>query len=342
LSGRNKGEIFVAKRNNNHVQEIPAWDLRQAIIQQILANGGWVNAHTHLDRAYTISFKDLHLANATLQEKWDIVDAIKKASSTEQIYDRMAFALEEQLKQGVTSLASFIDVDEVVKDKALQAALRLRDRYKDVRLVFINQTLKGVIKPAAHKWFQEGAQFADIIGGLPGKDKWFEEEHLDILLSTAKYMNKLVHVHVDQFNTNLENETEMLADKTVEHGMQGRVVAIHSISLASKSLEARRRIYRKLRQARIQIIVCPTAWIDSRRSEEISVTHNSIAPVEELMAAGIEVAIGTDNIADVYKPFTDGSMWTELRFLLESCHFYNVEELVKIATVNGRKILGIS
>jgi len=69
--------------------------------------------------------------------------------------------------------------------------------------------------------------------------------------------------------------------------------------------------------------------------------HNSIAPVEEMIPAGINVAIGTDNIADLLKPFTSGNMWTELRFLLESCRYYNIDELVNIATVNGLKVLDI-
>ena len=89
------------------------------------------------------------------------------------------------------------------------------------------------------------------------------------------------------------------------------------------------------------MITCPTAWIDSKRNENLSVTHNSIAPVEELVKFGITVGIGADNIADVYKPFTDGDMWTELRFLLETCHYYDLDELVKISTLNGRKILGV-
>lgn len=43
----------------------------------------------------------------------------------------------------------------------------------------------------------------------------------------------MCHVHVDQFNTPKEKETEQLCDKTIEHGMQGQVVAIHGISIGS-------------------------------------------------------------------------------------------------------------
>ncbi|NCN45817.1 MAG: hypothetical protein COU63_01895 [Candidatus Pacebacteria bacterium CG10_big_fil_rev_8_21_14_0_10_36_11] len=319
-----------------------SWNIKKILLAEIEKQGGWVNAHSHLDRAYTITPTTLKLGNEHLHKKWEIVDQIKKSSTVDQIYDRMAFAVEQQLSQGVSVIGSFIDVDAVIKDKSIKAATKVREKYKkDLKLVFINQALKGVIEPEARKWFEEGAQFVDIIGGLPGKDAGKEAQHLDILFETAKKHKKMVHVHVDQLNTKEEKETELLIKKTIEHNLIGKVVAIHGISLAAHPLVYRKKIYQQMQQNKIMLIACPTAWIDSRRSEEISVTHNSIAPVEELIKENITVAIGTDNIADVYKPFTDGDMWTELRFLLETCHYYDLKQLVKIATKNGRKVLGI-
>lgn len=307
-----------------------------------MENGGWVNTHTHLDRAYTITPEMFLLTNEHLHKKWVIVDEIKKNSSVTQIYDRMAFVVEGQIKQGVTVLGSFIDVDAVIKDKAMKAAAKVREKYKDdIKLVFINQALKGVLRPESRKWFDEAVQFVDIIGGLPAKDEGKEAEHLDVLFETAKKHNKLVHVHVDQLNTKKEKEIELLIEKVKEHELQDRVTAIHGISLAAHPKKYRKKIYEQMLDNGMTLISCPTAWIDSRRTEELSVTHNAIAPVEELVKHGITVGIGTDNIADVYKPFTDGDMWTELRFLLESCHFYDIDELVNIATKNGRKILGV-
>lgn len=318
------------------------WNFKEKIIQEIKNKGGWVNTHSHLDRAHTITSKTLKLGNKHLHKKWEIVDQIKKSSTVNQIYDRMAFAIEQQISQGVTVLGSFIDVDNVIKDKSIKAAARVREKYKkDIKLVFINQALKGVIDPEARKWFDEGAQFVDIIGGLPGKDAGKEEEHLDILFDTAKQLKKMVHVHVDQLNTKKEKETELLAKKTIEHSLAGKVVAIHGVSLAAHPQKYRQKVYKLMKKAKMPLITCPVAWIDSRRTEELAVTHNSIAPIEELITEKITVAIGTDNIADVYKPFADGDMWTELRFLLETCHFYDLKQLVNISTKNGRKVLGI-
>jgi len=316
--------------------------LKELILDKISKKGGFVNTHAHLDRAYTITPETLYLANATLQEKWFLVDSIKKNSSVYQIYDRMAYGVESMIEQGVQAIGTFIDIDEVVGDKCIKAAQMVRENYSsDIQIKFINQTLKGVIDPVARNWFDIGAEFVDIIGGLPAKDKGRGGDHLDILMDTAKRLNKPVHVHVDQFNTSLEKETELLIDKTVEHGMNGRVTAIHSISIGAHPISYRQKLYKKMAEADVMLITCPTAWIDSKRSEELTPIHNSIAPVDELVPNGITVSIGTDNISDILKQFSDGNMWTELHLLLESCRFYNIDELVNIGTINGLKVLDI-
>ncbi len=320
------------------------FNLKAEIVRRIREKGGWVNCHAHFDRAFSITQKNFYLSNKKLQEKWHLVDELKAKSTVSQIFDRMAFATEEMLKQGVQAVATFIDVDEVIKDKAIKAAEKIRQRYqKEIKIKFVNQTLKGVVDKKARYWFKVGAKFVDIIGGLPAKDKGHEEEHIEIVLGTAKSMGKMAHLHVDQLNSPFEKETELLARKTIELKMEGKVVAIHGISIAAQNKDYRHlALYPLMKKAKLMVIACPTAWIDSQRSEVLTPTHNAVTPVDELALLGITVGLGTDNIADIYKPFTDGDMWTELRFLLETCHFYNLDQLVDMATVNGLKILGIS
>jgi len=315
-------------------------DLKEEIESKIRLYGGWVNTHAHIDRAYSITKKNAIHIHSTLQEKWFLNDELKRRSSVSEIYDRMAYAVESMISQGVQALGSFIDIDEVIKDKAIKAAEKIREKYKsNIKICYINQTLKGVIEKKARYWFDYGSEFVDIIGGLPGKDKGREGEHLDIVLSTAKELHKMAHIHVDQLNTAAERETELLAWKTLEHDMVGNVVAIHGVSISAHPMRYKKVLYEFLKKAQLFLITCPSAWIDSRRTEELAPTHNAIAPVEELAAEKITVALGTDNIFDIYKPFSDGNMWNELRFLLEACHYYDTSELAKIASINGLKVL---
>ena len=146
-------------------------DPKQLVIDKIKSYGGWVNTHAHLDRAYTLSPDNFQYTYSYLKEKWHLVDEIKKASTVDQIYARMVKATEMLISQGAQAMGTFIDVDEKIEDKALKAAIKLRENYgKDIEIRFANQVLKGVIDPKARYWFDMSVEFVDIIGGLPAKD----------------------------------------------------------------------------------------------------------------------------------------------------------------------------
>lgn len=64
----------------------------------------------------------------------------------------------------------------------------------------------------------------------------------------------------------------------------------------------------------------------------MSPLHNSIGPFVKLKAAGVRTYLGIDNIADLFMPVVDGDMWTEARMLMESCRYYDLEQVADWAT----------
>ncbi|MDO9831862.1 amidohydrolase family protein [Glaesserella parasuis] len=320
--------------------------LKSHIRDEVIKKGGWVNSHAHADRAFIMTPEKIKIyQNANLQQKWDLVDEVKRNSSVEDYYRRFSQAIELMISQGVTAFGTFVDIDQVCEDRAILAAHKAREVYKnDIILRFANQTLKGVIEPNARKWFDIGSEMVDMIGGLPYRDELDYGkglEAMDILMDTAKSQGKMLHVHVDQFNNPKEKETEQLCDKAVEHGMQGRVVAIHGISIGAHPREYRQMLYKKMKAVDMMMIACPMAWIDSPRKDEVLPFHNALTPADEMIPEGITVAIGTDNICDYMVPLCEGDMWQELSLLSAGCRFTNLEEMANIASVNGRKVLGL-
>lgn len=319
-----------------------AFDPKNIILEKIKKNGGWINCHSHIDRAYTIDQKLYKLANAKRHEKWILNAEIRKTSTVPQVYDRMARSLELMIAQNVQAIGSFIDVDPHMKDKAIKAAQKIREKYKSqIKIKFINHSSYGILSKETRQWFEVGTEFADIIGGMTKANQGRENEYLDIILQTAKDKNKMAHVHVDEENSTMERETELLAKKTIEHGMQGKIVGIHGISINCHPKKYRQRVYKLMREAGLMIIACPISWLNSRRSEQLTPTHNPTTPVDELIEAQVTVGIGTDNIADLFMPYNDGNILNDLRVMMEMNRLYDIETLVKIATVNGKKILGL-
>jgi cytosine/adenosine deaminase-related metal-dependent hydrolase len=138
-----------------------------------------------------------------------------------------------------------------------------------------------------------------------------------------------------------------LVQKTRQHDYVGKVTAIHCISLGAQEKVYRQKIYKELAELDIVVVACPSAWIDNswvieQPQDVIGPIHNAITPVKEMIAAGVKVALGTDDIADIYKPFSDGDMWIELRILLEATHLYELDDLATIASTNGLRALGLT
>ena len=310
------------------------------IITKIKENGGFVNAHSHIDRANTASYFSKDEQYAFLKEKWKLVDKIKNQSSISDYKDRMLKCIEDQKSFGVTALLSFIDIDDIAGFRAIDAACEIKQEL-DFDFKIACQTLKGVLTPKYEMMIEFQMSQIDIIGSLPSADQ-DKSKHIDRVMRWAKIYDKRLHVHVDQLNTAEEKETELLARKTMEWGLEDKVTAVHSISLSCHPKHYRDEIYKMSRDAGLSFVSCPSAWIDHPRREDLAPIHNSITPVDELIENDLIVAIGSDNITDVYKPYCDGDMVFELRMLLEACKIYDEDELVKIATTNGRKVLGIS
>jgi len=317
------------------------WDLRAQMLDEINKNGGFVNCHAHFDKAFYITKDGLDKSMVDMEAKWMMSDDIKRNSTQEEIAARIRIGLDIMVKQGVKQTTTFVDAYEAVRHKAIDAGLQVKEEYKDkIKLSIVTQPLGGLIDANARKLYEEITAKADIAGGLPSKDRPNDAENYDLLFAIAKNLNKPIHVHIDQENNPNERDTEKLITATVKHGYEGRVTAIHAISVSAQDKKYRSEIYKKMASAGISAVVCPSAALAMRQLDQYTAPiHNSIANVPEMLEAGITVGLGVDNVYDFYQPFVDGDMWTELRMLQEACRYYNFEELVKIATVNGDKIL---
>ncbi len=320
-----------------------SWNLKSQLLEAIAQKGGWVNCHGHFDKAFYITKEGLDKSMVDMETKWRMSDDIKKASSQEQIEERIKTALDILIRQGCKLTCTFVDAYSAVGHKAIDAANKVKEEYKDkIQMLTITQPIGGLLDKAEREIYESVTAKADIAGGLPSKDRPDDDESLEILFGIAKNLRKPMHVHIDQENNPNEKDTEKLIKVTEKHGYQGRVTAVHAISTAAQPKEYRKELYKKMAGAGMAVAVCPSAALSMRQLDQYQApVHNSIANVPEMLEAGVVVGIGVDNVCDFYQPFIDGDLWTEMRMLQEVCRFYSFDKLVEIATTNGQKLLGI-
>ena len=319
-------------------------NLKEEMLDSINKRDGFVNCHAHFDKAYYIDRAGLEKSMVDMETKWLMSDNIKKQSTKEDTKQRIKKGLDELIAQGVKKCCSFVDAYDAVEERAIDAALEVKKEYADkINFLIATQPLGGLTNLKAIELYEKITTKADIAGGLPSKDRPHDDKHFDMLFNIAKNVNKPIHVHIDQENNPNERDTEKLIKHTIRHGYQGRVVAIHALSVSAQPKEYRKEIYKKMADAGIGVVVCPSAALAMRQLDSFTApTHNSIANIPEMLEAQITVGLGVDNVYDYYQPFVDADMWTEMRMLQEACRYYDFDELVKIATVNGQKILNIT
>ena len=308
------------------------WNLKGEFFRMVGELGGFASYHAHFDKAYLISLENLRLGQVDMQKKWELYKYLKENYTHDDLVERISRAVDVMIAQGVTHCRTMVDADSTVKLLPMRAALEVKRRYEGrIVLEVGTQPLQGVLDKESRKAFDQACELADTIGGLPSRDRPLPEKHLDHIMRVAKDLGKRLDVHVDQENNPFENETELLALKTIEHGLEGRVAAVHAISLAAKPKPEQDRVIRVMKDAGLSVIVCPSAAVSMKPLEANAPLHNSIAPVVPLLDAGVPIHLGVDNIADLFMPVVDGDLWFECRMLMEACRFYDLARVAAIA-----------
>ena len=314
---------------------------------------GMVSAHAHLDRAFTVNEENWKQSMALMEEKWKLVDEIRKknASNPEGFKTRVRGVLDMMIENGVSVFRTHVDTDLNTGLSIVESLVQLRDEYEGkIVLQLIAHPSQGFLlddksghDQAKIDVFEKACAMCDGVGGLPSADReliggFGLEKHLDVVFGIAKNLGKKLEVHIDQENNPLEKDSSVLIEKVREHHYEGKVGFLHLISLAAQEKSYRDRVIADLADIGASVIVCPSAALGMKQHDDkMAPLHNSIAPVPELMEAGVNVCFGFDNISDVYVPECSGEVWDEMRMLSCACRYYLPDELAKIATVNGYK-----
>jgi cytosine/creatinine deaminase len=319
--------------------------------------GGWVNAHTHLDRANTFAPEFLHHANIdpvgasglSLSVKQILVGELHKgvAYRAESLYARMRAELERMVATGVREVVSFVDATPDIGLVAIEQAARLRTEFRDrLTLKIAVSPIFGFKNPNTNpdRWdvYRRAAEIADVLGGLPVKDRGPGrvgfDGHVRMILELGRKLHKPVHLQVDQDNDPREDETEQLAQAVrwlgspeVPDENGPTVWAVHAISPACYDEARFERLVTTLRTYNIGVISCPTAALSMfQHRPMLTPVHNSIARLLELMSAGVEVRIGSDNICDIFIPNGDGSVRSEVWVAATALRFYHTMIWAKV------------
>ena len=299
-----------------------------------LAIPGFVEPHIHLDKVL-INRSVRPNRSGTLTEAIEIIWERKRSYTVEEIAHRAGQVIESAIANGVTHLRSHVDVDTIGGLRPLEGVALARDRYKDfVDIQIVAFPQEGILRDpgCAELMWQAMEMGANLVGGMPFNERSFGDSvrHIEIAFQIARKFNADIDMHVDETDDPNARTLEVLAEKTIENGWQGRVTAGHTCALAAYPDDYAMTVIEKVARAGIHMISNPATNLMLQGRLDRQPVRRGITRVRELMQHGVNVSFGQDCVCDTFYPFGKDDP-LEIAFLMaHAAHMSMPSEIDKV------------
>ena len=296
----------------------------------LLMTPGFVNGHTHLGMSYFRNYADdLKLMDWLENEIWPIENKL----TADDIYWSSLLSICENIKSGVTNFCDMYYEMDKVCDATIISGIRGtltrgltdndgkgKEKLKSVRELYNNYHNKanGRIKvvPAPHAIYTCSENFLREISDL------------------SKDLDGIINIHLSETKGEVENSLK-------EHGMtpisyvnslgllDNHVIAAHCVHITDEEISL-------IKDKKFYPIYNPTSNLK---------LASGFTPVDKLLKNNIIMGIGTDgdssnNSQNLLQDMHIGAIVNKAREMDEQA--VKAIEILKMATINGQKALGIS
>lgn len=296
----------------------------------LLMTPGFVNGHTHLGMSYFRNYADdLKLMDWLENEIWPIENKL----TADDIYWSSLLSICENIKSGVTNFCDMYYEMDRVCDATIISGIRGtltrgltdndgkgKEKLKSVRELYNNYHNKanGRIKvvPAPHAIYTCSENFLREISDL------------------SKDLDGIINIHLSETKGEVENSLK-------EHGMtpisyvnslgllDNHVIAAHCVHITDEEISL-------VKDKKFYPIYNPTSNLK---------LASGFTPVDKLLKNNIIMGIGTDgdssnNSQNLLQDMHIGAIVNKAREMDEEA--VKAIEILKMATINGQKALGIS
>ena len=308
-----------------------------------LVTESFVNPHLHLDKVYTLAIAgEASLRAYTSSMMGGAMAAIDGAARVKElqaaagIADNARRAVNLALSFGTTHMRAFADVDTKARLEGVKALLEVREEFRGrLTLQLVAFPQQGLLRDAgAEELVLQAIELgADVVGGIP----WIEyterdaQSHIDRILQIAIEHDRDVSMLVDDTGDLTLRTLEMLAISAAEHGWSHRVLAHHARAMALYPEAKVQRLMGLLRRSGVALVCDPH-------------TAPLHLPVQQMLAAGVTVCLGQDDISDAYYAYGRNNM-VEVAFLASHMLWMTTSEdrerLYEMITVRAAQAIGV-
>ncbi|KAL9088379.1 MAG: hypothetical protein Q9159_003153 [Coniocarpon cinnabarinum] len=249
LPGKNQSDTYDVEIQNGtvtnvcHAQESTHWPVAQSGFLE--ANGrllapSFCHAHVHLDKCFILqdpSFEDYSISKGDFQEAMQVTGTAKSQFKMPDLLRRGRRLIQESVAAGVTAMRVFVEVDEVVRDMSLKAAIALKNEYSNLcylqicafaQLSLFHDDSRGEERRAS---LLAAADLEDVevIGSTPYVETSQELSHTNVRWTIQQALQRRKHVdfHLDySLNGEAPAMTKFVLDTLVRGNWPRSIVGL--------------------------------------------------------------------------------------------------------------------
>ena len=284
-----------------------------------LALPGLVNLHAHADRAFTVSsFRPRSFADSLAAAA-----KARAAFTADDVRERAGRLFENSVRYGVTRIRTHTDVDPIVELRSMEGVSAARHDYSgkiDVDIIAFSTSRNDLADPAAIARLQNAIAMRPAYLGASLNSASEPARALETLLDLAERHDLPVDLHLDEHLDPAASLARMVADAVIVRGLQGRVTFSHLCVLSMLDPNQIAALIERIARAEITVIALPETNLFLQDRGAGTPLRRGVTLVRELIAAGVAVRFGTDNVRDWFFPFGDGDMLATATFAVTATH----------------------
>jgi len=277
-----------------------------------------------------------------------ILQAVMATYTVADVASRAEQVVRLALARGVGAIRAFADVGPTVGLTAIEGLLQLRERYHGVMTIQLGPFPQwGLGDRCTVELMEEALRLgADLVGGIP----WIEdsaeaaERHIATCFALAEQHDAPVHMLIDDAADPACRTLTMLARQTVERRFAGRVCASNCIALAFYDREYAARVIEQVARARISVVSNAHVNLIDAGGLFPAPAPRTLTLIRELLQAGVNVALGQDDVDDFYYPWGQADPLEVAFIASHAVPLYKPAEiglLLDMVTTNAARAMGL-
>jgi len=307
----------------------------------------FIEPHIHLDATLTAGEPAWNMSGTLFEgiERWGERKALVTHEDTKA---RAKKTIDMLVDHGIQHVRTHVDVTDPTLS-ALKSMLEVREETRhliDLQIVAFPQEGIESFKGGRELMTEAIAMGADVVGGIPHFENTRDQgvSSIKFLMDLAERAGCLVDVHCDETDDPQSRFLEVLAEEARVREMGERVTASHTTAMGSYDNAYCSKLFRLLKQSKINFVSCPTESIHLQGRFDTYPKRRGLTRVAEIDRAGMNVCFGQDSIVDPWYPLGNGNILRILEAGLHVCHMLGYEDLQRcldLITDNSARTLNL-